>query len=257
MRLGLTLLGVSHLVAGLAVRFGRSGALERGGQADPHEDSSHGVEETLMTGADFTDASLHESGGIFNDTVPSSDAVLVPFVEVMDQCLYAPRETLECVDFDRHGPSLSHAIIRRYVFMVVVLAIALWSLGNSVCLEAMGRIMNIEKDEENREVLNAVVSEITVHGFIALVSGVASRTNFLNKISPAVFGEPPVGGAHSGELFLVRLVSRLFLAEDPSPEDLEPMHAAAIERFPDIPMGAIWASLPSFLRIFILVSSSL
>merc|ERR1719353_1313829 len=150
-----------------------------------------------MTGADasFTDDEFHS-----NDTA-SSDIVLVPFVEVLDQCLYAPRETLECVDFDRHGPSLNHAIIRRYVFMVVVLAIALWSLGNSVCLEAMGRIMNIEKDEENREVLNAVVSEIAVLGFIALVSGVASRTNFLNNISPAFFGEPPAAGAH-GDLFL-------------------------------------------------------
>ena len=83
----------------------------------------------------------------------------------------------ECVDFERYGPNLHHAITRRYVFMVVVLTIALWSLGNSVCLDAIGRIMNVEKDEDNREVLNAVVSEVTVLGFIALLSGIASRSN--------------------------------------------------------------------------------
>merc|ERR1719379_561208 len=196
------------------------------------------VEEELMTGAD---EEFIDSGS--NETVDrDSDILLVPFVEVMDQCLYAPRETQECVDFERHGPSLNHAITRRYVFMVVVLTIAMWSLGNSVSLEAIGRIMNIEKDEENREVLNAVVSEVTVLGFIALVSGVASRTNFLNAISPAVFGEPPAGGAHS-DLFLLRLVSRLFLGEDPSPEDIEPNTAAAIERFPDIRDGRTLAEL--------------
>merc|ERR1719171_2304702 len=196
------------------------------------------VEEELMTGAD---EEFIDSGS--NETVDrDSDILLVPFVEVMDQCLYAPRETQECVDFDRHGPSLYHAITRRYVFMVVVLAIALWSLGNGMCLEAIGRIMNIDKSEENREVLNAVVSEITVLGFIALVSGVASRTNFLNKISPAVFGAPPAAGAH-GDLFLLRLVGRLLLGEDPSPEDLEPSTAAAIERFPDIRDGRTLAEL--------------
>merc|ERR1719313_626180 len=196
------------------------------------------VEEELMTGAD---EEFIDSGS--NETVDrDSDILLVPFVEVMDQCLYAPRETQECVDFERHGPSLNHAITRRYVFMVVVLTIAMWSLGNSVSLDAIGRIMNIEKNEGNREVLNAVVSEVTVLGFIALVSGVASRTNFLNKISPAVFGEPPSAGAH-GDLFLLRLVGRLFLGEDPSPEDLEPSTAAAIERFPDIRDGRTLAEL--------------
>merc|ERR1719313_2877920 len=196
------------------------------------------VEEELMTGAD---EEFIDSGS--NETVDrDSDILLVPFVEVMDQCLYAPRETQECVDFERHGPSLNHAITRRYVFMVVVLTIAMWSLGNSVSLDAIGRIMNIEKNEGNREVLNAVVSEVTVLGFIALVSGVASRTNFLNKISPAVFGEPPAGGAHS-DLFLLRLVSRLFLGEDPSPEDIEPNTAAAIERYPDIRDGRNLAEL--------------
>merc|ERR1719506_1492819 len=196
------------------------------------------VEEELMTGAD---EEFIDSGS--NETVDrDSDILLVPFVEVMDQCLYAPRETQECVDFERHGPSLNHAITRRYVFMVVVLTIAMWSLGNSVSLDAIGRIMNIEKNEGNREVLNAVVSEVTVLGFIALVSGVASRTNFLNKISPAVFGEPPAAGAH-GDLFLLRLVGRLFLGEDPSPEDMEPSQAAAIERFPDIRDGRNLAEL--------------
>merc|ERR1719313_2666717 len=196
------------------------------------------VEEELMTGAD---EEFIDSGS--NETVDrDSDILLVPFVEVMDQCLYAPRETQECVDFERHGPSLNHAITRRYVFMVVVLTIAMWSLGNSVSLDAIGRIMNIEKNEGNREVLNAVVSEVTVLGFIALVSGVASRTNFLNKISPSVFGEPPSAGAH-GDLFLLRLVGRLFLGEDPSPEDFEPSTAAAIERFPDIRDGRTLAEL--------------
>merc|ERR1719506_103958 len=196
------------------------------------------VEEELMTGAD---EEFIDSGS--NETVDrDSDILLVPFVEVMDQCLYAPRETQECVDFERHGPSMNHAITRRYVFMVVVLTIAMWSLGNSVSLEAIGRIMNVDKDEENREVLHAVVSEVTVLGFIALVSGVASRTNFLNAISPAVFGEPPAGGAHS-DLFLLRLVSRLFLGEDPSPEDAEPNTAAAIARFPDIRDGRNLAEL--------------
>merc|ERR1719313_893847 len=196
------------------------------------------VEEELMTGAD---EEFIDSGS--NETVDrDSDILLVPFVEVMDQCLYAPRETQECVDFERHGPSLNHAITRRYVFMVVVLTIAMWSLGNSVSLDAIGRIMNIEKNEGNREVLNAVVSEVTVLGFIALVSGVASRTNFLNKISPAVFGEPPSAGAH-GDLFLLRLVGRLLLGEDPSPEDFEPSTAAAIERFPDIRDGRTLAEL--------------
>merc|ERR1719171_1612225 len=122
------------LVAALAVR-GR-GALELGAAHAGHGEG-HGALEVNAT--------------------ESPDVVLVPFVEVMDQCLYAPREVPECVDFERHGPSLNHAITRRYVFMVVVLAIAVWSLANGMCLEAIGRIMNIEKDEENREVLNAVV----------------------------------------------------------------------------------------------------
>merc|ERR1719389_1468787 len=170
------------------------------------------VEEELMTGAD---EEFIDSGS--NETVDrDSDILLVPFVEVLDQCLYAPRETQECVDFERHGPSLNHAITRRYVFMVVVLTIAMWSLGNSVSLDAIGRIMNIDKDEDNREVLNAVVSEVTVLGFIALLSGIASRSNFLNDLSPAVFGETPAGGPHS--LLLFRLVGRLFSLEDPSPE---------------------------------------
>merc|ERR1719160_726220 len=187
------------------------------------------VEEELMTGAD---EEFIDSGS--NETVErDSDILLVPFVEVMDQCLYAPREIPECVDFERHGPSLNHAITRRYVFMVVVLAIATWSLGNGVCLEAIGKIMNTEKDEENQEVLHAVVSEVTVLGFIALLSGIASRTNFLNDISPAVFGEPPGGGPHHTTM-LLRVVARLLTGEDPSPEDVETNQAAAIERFPDI-----------------------
>merc|ERR1719428_1543052 len=195
-----------------------------------------------MTGADFADADLHESESNATDDLPR-DVVLVPFVEVMDQCLYAPREVPECVDFERYGPNLHHAITRRYVFMVVVLAIALWSLGNSVSLAAIGRIMNVEKDEESREVLNAVVSEITVLGFIALVSGIASRTNFLNILSPAVLGVPPSGGAHTSDLLLFRVVGRLLLGEDPSPEDIEPNTAAAIERFPDIRDGRNLAEL--------------
>jgi hypothetical protein len=233
MILVLTLLRLSQLVAGLAVR-GRSTAQELA--SDPHAEEPGTVEEGLLTAADY--AYPPEENNETETVEVPDDIVLVPFVEVMDQCLYAPREIPECVDFDRHGPSLAHAITRRYVFMVVVLAIATWSLGNSVSLEAIGRIMNVEKDEESREVLNAVVSEVTVLGFIALISGIASRTNFLNSISPAVFGEPPESGAHTPHhLFLLRVASRLFLGEDPSPEDAEPNHAAAIERFPDIRDG--------------------
>jgi hypothetical protein len=194
---------------------------------------------------EFADSSPSFAAPPENETI-SSDIVLVPFIEVMDECLYAPREIRECVDFDRHGPSLQHAITRRYVFMVVVLTVALWSLGNSVCLDAIGAIMNIQKNEENREVLTAVVSEVTVLGFIALISGIASRTNFLNSISPAVFGVPPSGGPHAphtGVLDLLLVVGRVFLGEDPSPEDIEPNHAAAIERFPDIRDGRNLAEL--------------
>merc|ERR1719375_376802 len=202
------------------------------------------VEEELMTGAD---EEFIDSGS--NETVDrDSDILLVPFVEVMDQCLYAPRETQECVDFERHGPSLNHAITRRYVFMVVVLTIAMWSLGNSVSLDAIGRIMNVDKDEENREVLNAVVSEVTVLGFIALLSGIASRTNFRNDISPAVFGELPSGGAHSSLLLLVRAGRRLLSLEDPDPEDVGYGQAAAIERFPDIRDGRNLAELTVLLE---------
>jgi Ca2+-binding EF-hand superfamily protein len=127
--------------------------------------------------------------------------------------------------------------------MVVVLVIAFWSLGNSVCLDAIGRIMNVAKDEDNREVLNAVVSEITVLGFIALLSGIASRSNFLNDLSPAVFGEPPSGGLHS--LFLFRVVGRLFSLGEPAleVEDFLTEPAAAIERFPDIRDGRNLAEL--------------
>jgi hypothetical protein len=234
MRLALPLLGFSPLVLGLAVR-GR-GALELE-KAEPHESGAHAVEEGghVLPGLDL--------GGNATASSVQSDVLLVPFVEVMDQCLYAPREIPECVDFDRHGPSLNHAITRRYVFMVVVLAIAVWSLANGMCLEAIGRIMNIEKDEENREVLNAVVSEITVLGFIALLSGIASRTNFLNDISPAVFGELPSGGAHSSLLLLVRAGRRLLSLEDPDPEDVGYSQAAAIERFPDIRDGRNLAEL--------------
>jgi hypothetical protein len=234
MRLALPLLG---FVAGLAIR-GRAGVELA---AEPEGHAAHGHADGHADGHGVAHGAADEQKGTEGNATASSDAVLVPFVEVMDQCLYAPREVPECVDFDRHGPSLHHAITRRYVFMVVVLTIAMWSLGNGMCLEAIGKIMNVDKDEENREVLNAVVSEITVLGFIALLSGIASRTNFLNEISPAVFGELPSGGPHS--LLLLRWASRLLGREDPSPEDIEPNHAAAIERYPDIRDGRNLAEL--------------
>jgi hypothetical protein len=149
-------------------------------ESDPHDEHEH-------ASADASVAVEAETG----------TGVLVPFAEVDAQCLYPPTELRECVDFVRHGPAFEHAVRRRYVLMALVFCIALWSMFNAKFIETMKWLLAVDKDEEMNEVLNAVFAEVTMLGFIALVSGILSRSAALAQLSVLTFGPPPHTGPHS------------------------------------------------------------
>jgi len=116
--------------------------------------------------------------------------VLVPFVEVDELCEYATYEMPRCVNYE---PTVSydHMVTRRYAMLFMIFAIAIWSMTNELVVNSITAYTAKNGGEQALEVLHALFSEVTVLGFIALLSGIFIRSGRLHSLSEWLFGDGP------------------------------------------------------------------
>lgn len=121
-----------------------------------------------------------------------TEHILQPFIEAAPiACEYAGSELPDCYDAVP-VESMKHMWLRRVVMMFLILSVALWSISNEFFVNTLTTIIAKDFGEQALEVLHSLFSEVTVLGFIALLTGVLIRSGELHLFSDWIFGSGPI-----------------------------------------------------------------